>query len=209
MTACPCGAHSQHRVFAYLMANPGVSLKIAAKELGMTHLAVRLASHRLKQRNTSRLCPSCFEEALEGLTCRNCGAALDSEPVLSEVYDSQTAVYVIQPLGGLGSVTNYSALHLQYGALNIKHEVEKPTDPLLERAKSLLWAELKGPMFDDRVVEESTRLLAREVSLFRAKFPNLVRSKGLAQQLVENIVTLLKVRYPNRFPRQVLEVETT
>jgi hypothetical protein len=56
-------------------------------------------------------------------------------------------------------------------------------------------------MFEDRVVEEATRLLAKEVSQFRAKYPELVRARGVASQLVSNVIALLKLRYPNRFEK--------
>lgn len=208
---CTCGAHSQHRVFRFLFENPGISLKAASKELGMSYTAVKLAKFRLKPRNLKLLCPICFTESLEALTCRNCGAELDAEPLLSEVYDSQSPVHAIQPLNGLGSATNYSALHLEYGGLNIKHLAEHPADSLLERGKSELWQELKGPMFEDSIVDEASRLLAKEVSGFRARYPGLVRSKGLANQLVRNVLSLLRLRYPNRFTNEsstvILEAE--
>jgi hypothetical protein len=73
---CRCNAHSQHVVFQCLVRNPGISLKAAAKQLGMSHVAVRIAKHRLKQRNTSLLCPECFRPGLQGLTCSACGAEL-------------------------------------------------------------------------------------------------------------------------------------
>jgi hypothetical protein len=66
-------------------------------------------------------------------------------------------------------------------------------------------------MFEDSIVQEATRLLVREVSRFRARYPALVRSKGLAGQLVRNVVSLLRLRYPNRFTNEsgtILEVES-
>ena len=199
---CACGSHSQHRLYRYLFENPGAPLKAAARELGMTYNAVKIAHFRLKPRNLSRLCPYCFQEALEGLVCRRCGAELDAPLLLStEGMTTQETVHVIQPGAGLGSKTNYNGLHFQYGALNVKHLAEHPDDSLLERAKSKLWEELKGPMFEDRVVEEATRLLTKEVSQFRAKYPELVRARGVSSQLVSNVVALLRLRYPNRFEK--------
>jgi hypothetical protein len=192
-------AHSQHRVYRFFWENPGATSQAAAKELGMSPVAVRLAKHRLKARKTALLCPFCFEEALEGLVCRACGAELDAEPVLSEIVDSQSAVHTIQPLGGLGSKTNYRGLRLQYGARNIEHLAEAPDDALLERCKSQLWQELKGPMLPDWITEEATRLMVREVTTFRRNYPGLVRSKGLGDQLVRNVLSLVKLRYPGRF----------
>jgi hypothetical protein len=210
---CQCHAHSQHRLFRFLFYNPGVTLRLAAKETGMTYLAARLAKHRLTRRpDISRLCPECFKPALVGLVCGSCGAELAAPTLPQGIRFSEVSpVYRIQPLGGLGSSVQYSQLRLQYGGRNVAHLVERPPDPLLERCRSLLWSELKGPMFEDRIVEEASQLLARHVSEFRARFPALVRSRGLANQLVENIMSLLRLRYPNRFavspPTPVLESE--
>jgi hypothetical protein len=196
---CRCGVHSQHKVFRCLIQNPGITLRAAAKECGLSYVAVRLAKHRLKQRNTSRLCPVCFAEAVENLVCRKCGAELDAPMILSEEFDSQSPVHSVQPLSGLGSSTNYNALRLQYGGRNIGHLVEHPTDPLLERAKSKLWEELKAVMPPDAVVEEATRMLCREAANFRARYPELVRSKGLGHQLVQNVLAVMRLRYGARF----------
>jgi hypothetical protein len=84
---------------------------------------------------------------------------------------------------------------MQYGGRNVAHLVESSPDPLLERAKSLLWQELKETMPPDSVVEESSRILARELAEFRAKYPGL-NPQGLAPQLVKNVLSLLALRYP-------------
>jgi len=88
---------------------------------------------------------------------------------------------------------------MQYGGSNIQHLVERPSNALLERCRSLLWQELKGPMLQDGIVEEASRLIAKEVSEFQGRFPNLVRAKGVAEQFVSNIMSLLKLRYPGCF----------
>jgi hypothetical protein len=220
---CRCPARSQHALFRFLFYNPGTTLRLAAKETGMTYLAARLAKHRLTRRpDISRLCPECFRPALVGLVCGSCGAELGAFTLPQGIrFEETSPVHSIQPLNGLGSATpyqggrdsegNWRPLKMQYGGRNIAHFVERPTDPLLERCRSLLWEELKGPMFKDGIVEEASRLLTREVSSFRARFPGLLRSKGLADQLVRNVVDLLRLRYPNRFavssPTPVLESE--
>jgi len=197
---CACGRHSQHTVYRFLFYHPGSSLKLAARELGMTHLAVRLAKHRLSKRKDLHLiCPECFEPTLRNLVCQSCGVELEQPFVLEESFDSQSPAHSIQPLGGLGSVTNYRGLKLQYGGANVQHIAERPDNLLLERCRSLLWEELKGPMFRDSIVEEASTLLIRSVSEFQARFPSLAKSKGVASQLVENVVDLLRLRYPNRF----------
>jgi hypothetical protein len=212
-STCRCHARSQHALFRFLWNNPGVSLKLAAKETSMTYLAARLAKHRLTRRpDISRLCPECFKPALVGLVCGSCGAEL-AVPTLPQGirFEETSPIHTIQPGAGLGSLTDYRGLHLLYGARNLSHLIERPQDPLLERCRSLLWSELKGPMFRDEIVEEASRLLMREVSEFRARFPGLLRSKGLADQLVRNVVDLLRLRYPNSFavspPMRVLKSE--
>ena len=144
-------------------------------------------------------CPECFRPTLEGLVCAGCGAELDQPFDLGELFDSQSPVHRIQPLSGLGSVTNYQSLKFAYGGFNIRHLAERPENALLEKGRSLLWQELKGPMFRDGIVEEANQLLSRSVSEFQSRFPNLLRSKGVANQLVENVVELLRLRYPNCF----------
>jgi hypothetical protein len=199
--ACRCGAHSQHAVYRFLFDNPGASLKLVAKELGMTYLAVRLAKHRLIRRpDISRLCPQCFSPSFFNLACSRCGFEGD-RPLLPEGvrFELTSPVHMIQPGAGLGSSTDYRGLHLQYGARNVQHLAERPQDPLLERCRSLLWEELKSAMLSDGVTEEASRLLVRHVSEFRARFPSLLRAQGLASQLVENVMELLRLRYPNRF----------
>jgi hypothetical protein len=195
---CRCRAHSQHRVFRFLFENPGVPLKVAAGELGMTYNAVRLAKSRVTRRHDiARICPTCFEGALDGLVCRNCGAELDSPEVIDAgSFDSQSPVHSIQPLDGLGSATRYTALSLQYGGANLRRLVEKPRDALLERAKSQLWQELKEVMPPDWVVEESTRLLTKEVRGFGMRYPRLLGARNLSSQLVAIVVARLALRYP-------------
>lgn len=148
-----------------------------------------------------KLCPECFEPTLNGPGCKNCGfevGELDTSPLPPHTYlGSQGTVHTIQPLQGLGSVTDYEHLGLQYGGRNISHLVQrKAKDRLLERCKSELWEELKEVMPPDWVVEEATRLLTKEVREFEAKYPSLLGSKKLTRQFVNNIVGLLIMRYP-------------
>ena len=48
----------------------------------------------------------------------------------------------------------------------------------------------------DLVVEESTRMLVKEVIEFRVRYPGLVRAKGVGNQLVLNVIKRLALRYP-------------
>jgi hypothetical protein len=99
---------------------------------------------------------------------------------------------------GLGSQTDYNHLKLQYGGINIRHWVESKTvnDPLLERCKSDLWEALKGPAPPDRIVEEATRLLIKEVKEFEYRYPDLVHSTKVRSQLVKNVLYQIGLRYP-------------
>lgn len=173
---------------------------MVARELRMTYLAVRLAKSRLTKRpGLYRLCPECFRPTLQGLVCVDCGVESNQPFELGELFDSQSPVHQIQPLSGLGSVTDYRGLRFAYGGLNIRHLAERPENALLEKCRSILWQELKGPMLSDGIVEEANQLLSRSVSEFQSRFPNLLRSKGVADQLVENVLDLMRLRYPNRF----------
>ena len=66
----------------------------------------------------------------------------------------------------------------------------------MERAKSRLWEALKGPMLQDGVVEEATRLLMKDIVEFEHIYPDLVRGHKVADQLVSNSVRRLVLRYP-------------
>ena len=204
---CGCRVHKQHLLFRYLWSNPDVTLKAAAKDLHISYANAKQLHHRLKHRSDlSKRCPECFRPSLQGLICTNCGVELDVPNLPQGIrFEETSPVHTIQPLKGLGSVTpyeggrdpegNWKPLRMQYGGRNVAHLVESSPDPLLERAKSLLWQELKEIMPSDSVVEESSRLLARELTEFRAKYPGL-NPQGLASQLVKNILSLLALRYP-------------
>ena len=195
---CRCRAHTQHVLFRWLWHNPGGTLKVASQELHISYDVVRYAKSRLNRRGDLHLrCPECFKPALQGLVCSSCGAELDQPRIpIQGYFDSLSPVHVIQAGNGLGSETDYQGLGLTYGHRNIRHLVERPEDPFLERAKSELWQELKEVMPSDGVVEEAARLLSREVHDFAARYPDLCRAKGLSRQLVENILALMRLRYP-------------
>lgn len=207
---CRCGAHAQHKVYRFLFYNPGVPCNLVARELGMSHLAVRLAKSRLARRKDIHLrCPECFKPTLQRWVCTNCGVELDQVPVMPDEVEDSSIVHRIQPFDGLGSLTaykggldavgNWAPMKMQYGGANIKHKVERPTNRLLENCKSLLWQELKGPMPRDEIVEEANRLIMREVRMFQAQHAPLVRSKKLAEHLVSRVFQVLKLRYPGCF----------
>jgi hypothetical protein len=42
-------------------------------------------------------------------------------------------------------------------------------------------------------------MLCREVANFRARYPELIRSKGLGHQLVQNVLAVMRLRYGARF----------
>ena len=196
---------TQSRLFRFLWYNPGVTLKAASKELHVSYVAARLANHRLRKRtDIDRLCPECFKPTFFCLVCHDCGYQGDCPRIPEVTFDSQSPVYRVQPLNGLGSRTvprkdHNGRLVLAYGATNISHLCERPDDPFFERCKSMLWEELKGAMLDDGVTEEASRLLTMEVSEFRYRYPGLTRAKGVADQIVGNVMALVRLRYPGRF----------
>jgi hypothetical protein len=99
-------------------------------------------------------------------------------------------------LNGLGGSTDYRSLGLSYGALNVQHLIERPDDSFVETCKSKLWQELKEAMPSDRVTEEASRMLTKEIAEFRTHYPGLTRAKGVSDQLVRNVVSRLALRYP-------------
>ncbi len=197
-SGCKCGSHAEHLIFRWLWENPSGSLRDAAKDFHISHEAAKQRASRVKRRlDISRRCPECFMPSLEGLTCRNCGAELDAPKLPEGIrFEETSPVHTIQPLSGLGGSTDYRSLGLTYGALNVQHLVERPTDPFVETCKSKLWQELKGTMPPDSVTEEATRLLLKEIAEFRARYPSLSRAKGAGDQLVRNVVIRLALRYP-------------
>ena len=189
---------SQAKVYRYLWQNPGANLRVAARDLHMTWNAVKIAKHRLRRRpDIGRLCPECFQASFYSLVCALCGFE-GERPTFPEGlrFEYQTPVHSIQPLGGLGSQTEYGRLGLAYGGRNIAHLVERSQERFLEQCRSDLWEELKATMPDDAVAEEAARLLVKEVSEFRVRYPLLVSSKYLRRQLVENVVLRLALLHP-------------
>jgi hypothetical protein len=197
-SGCICGSHAEHLIFRWLWENPSGSLKDAAKDLHISHDAARQRARRARKRvDISRRCPECFRPMLEGLACRNCGAELDAPKLPDGIrFEETSPVHTIQPLNGLGGSTDYRSLGLSYGSQNVRHLVERPGDSFVESCKSKLWQELKGAMPPDSVTEEATRLLLKEIAEFRARYPVLTRAKGAGDQLVQNVVNRLALRYP-------------
>ena len=195
---------TQARLLRFLWDHPGATLKAAASELHVSYVAVRVANHRLKKRrDIGRLCPECFQPSFYSLVCASCGYEAD-EPTLPEGlrFEYQTPVHSLQPLRGLGSQTEFTQLGFAYGGRNIAHLVERPQDRFLEQCKSDLWEELKTTMPDDVVAEEGARLLAKEVSEFRTRYPLLASSKRVRQQLVANVFSRMALLHPSlRRPR--------
>lgn len=197
-TGCPCGTHSQHQLLRLYYSHQGITRRGAAEDLHWPYERTKKAWQRLWRRPDSHLlCPECFTPSLRALVCTNCGVELARPDLPLEVtFDSQSPVHSIQPLNGLGSATDYRGLKLQYGHANVKHLVERAELSTLEAAKSQLWEELKSFMPPDFMVEEGSRLLTRGFCEFRARYPALLRLKGLKDQLVANTMALLRFRYP-------------
>lgn len=195
---CGCVAHQQHRLYRFLWLNKGTTLKSAALDLHISYVNAKQIKHRLSARRDIHLrCPECFEPSLYARACTSCGFEMDRPNIPLEIdFASQSPQHSIQPLGGLGSQTSYTQLGLRYGGRNIKHLVERPRNPLLERCKSDLWEELKEVMPPAGVVEEASLLLTNEVHEFQRRYPSLVSSTKARGQLVENVMKVLRLRYP-------------
>ena len=196
----------QHAVFRWLWRHPNATEKECAEALHISHAAVRVAMFKIrKYKRVDRLCPECFTESMSGLVCTHCGADFTSEAqgVSLPEFSSQSPIHSIQPLGGLGSVTDYRTLKPKYGALNIAHLVDDKADTMVEKARSLLWQELKSYMLPDAEVEAATRMLLKEIADFRAKYPGLLRSKGLAAEMVNVVLARIRLQRPNVKPLTV------
>jgi hypothetical protein len=201
--SCSCGKHALHQLYSFYWKYPGLyrtrgGLTRAAKELHVNYGTLKKTAFRLRRLpDVSRRCPLCFEPELEGLACRNCGVELDAPTLPDGIrFEETSPVHTIQPLKGLGSLTDYRHLHLEYGAQNVKHIAERPDDAFVESCRSELWGHLKGVMPPDSVTEEANRLLMKEIIEFRSKYPGLVRAKGVRSQIVTNVVGRLALRYP-------------
>ena len=190
-------APAQARLHRWLWDHPGATLAAAAKDLHLSYGSVVVAAHRLRRRPPG-LCPECFAPSFHAGVCHACGfepaAPLDA---LAHAYaPASSPVHRVQPNGGLGSETDYYALKPKYGARNVAHLVETGSDRFLERCRSMLWEELKGLMLTDGETEALTRFLVKEVREYRAKYPSLAASKGLARALVN--LTLLRGTFGGR-----------
>jgi|SRR5271157_5711541 len=200
---CKCGRHALHRLFSHYWKYPSLfgtrgGLAQASKDLHVRYGTLKKTALRLRRlSDISRRCPECFTPSLEGLTCRNCGIELDLPVLPSGIRFAETApVHTIQPLNGLGSSTDYRSLGLTYGAQNVQHLVERPEDSFIESCKSKLWQALKEVMPPDSVTDEATKMLLKEIAEFRSRYPDLTRAKGAGDQLVQNVVARLALRYP-------------
>ncbi len=170
-----------------------------AKNLGLNYNSAKVYAKRLRELpDVTRRCPLCFEPQFYGLVCRSCGFEANQEDYPAEVsVSTQSPVYVVQPNGGLGSRTNYRGLKLAYGADNVRHLAEKPTDPRFEAMRSRLWEALKVQMPRDDVTEDAVRLLKVEYSQLRTDYPLFFRSKHFSTQILDRVWARLRLLYPN------------
>ena len=196
---CAQRAPAQHAVYRWLFDHPGGRLTDASRDLHLSYSSVKVAAHRLRRRaDFGRLCPECFSPSFYRLACHACGFEAPAEAPPLVDFGSQGPVHSLQPLGGLGSSTDYYSLKPKYGARNVAHLVEQSPDRFLERCRSRLWEELKGLMLSDGETEALTRLLVRDVQEFRASYPELTRSRGLADALVRRVVARAALLHPQR-----------
>ena len=166
----------------------------------MSYPAVKMAWHRLRRsHNLARLCPLCFNETLYNGVCHTCGFEAEKENY-SMLENSRTseAVHSLLPGNGLGSETDYSALKLKYGGLNIKHIVEHgpDADRTYEKLKEMLLEILKGLMLKDEYTELAARLLRAEYERWRRLYPEMISKRGSANAIIRAVALQLSEYLP-------------
>ena len=190
-------APAQHAVYRWLFDHPGATLAAASDALHLDYAYVRLVWSRIRHRpDFGRLCPECFAPSFYRLACHACGfEAPRQDAPLAVDFASQGPVHRVQPLGGLGSSTDYRLLHPSYGHRNVQHLAEQAPDRALERLRSRLWNELEAMdlLPSDGEVEAATRMLEAELKEFRASYPQLARAHGLAETLVGRVMARVRL----------------
>ena len=212
--SCPCGAHQQHRLYAWRYANPGASLAAGAKVLQLSEGNARMIMTRLRRRpDYGRLCPECFAPNFYNGLCQACGfEAGASSPPLGLDFEAMSPVHRILAGGGLGSdltIANITAIArksyardklpaalLRNHARNLSHIAEPREDALLRAVDSDLLQELKRLYPDDGVSDTAARLARSEIAEFRRKYPALSNPKGLRMAIVALVLQRLELLYP-------------
>jgi hypothetical protein len=191
---------TEKRVYSWMYFHPGSSFKECASALRLSYPAVKMAWHRLRRsHNLARLCPLCFNETLYDGVCHTCGFEAEKENY-SILENSRTseAVHSLLPGNGLGSETDYSALKLKYGGLNIKHIVEHgpDADRTYEKLKEMLLEILKGLMLKDEYTEKAAELLWGEYMRWKRHYPEMLKKKGSNNIIVRTVVHQLSIYLP-------------
>ncbi|MGC9209554.1 MAG: hypothetical protein ACP5GH_06945 [Nitrososphaeria archaeon] len=191
---------TEKRIYSWMFFHPGSSLKECASALRLSYPAVKMAWHRLRRsHNLARLCPLCFNETLYDGVCHTCGFEAEEDLGLwIGPSRSSEAVHSLLPGNGLGTETDYSALKLNYGALNIKHIVEHApeTDRTYESLREKLLEILKGLMLSDEYTELAARILRSEYSRWRRLYPDMISKKGWTKAMIRAVVLQLSAYLP-------------
>ena len=190
----PKFAKTERAIFNYMYFHPGSTLVQAAKDLKLSYFATTRAWERLRaSHDLTKLCPICFHETLFNGVCHTCGFEdKDSLEYESSELSSHEPVFMIQSHNGLGTETDYSMLHLKYGAKNIAHLVEHEKDRRFEKIKSMLLEELKRDYPDPEITNLAARILKYEYLKFKVFYPDLLDKTDFGSILIKGVLKELK-----------------
>lgn len=208
---CKCRAHRLHKVFRFGWENPSANRKDCAKALKLSYNNVLEAFHQLRKRNLAILCPECFQPALQGGVCHNCGFEPSAPIVPIEVSTSNHySTNNLHPGNELGSEVDYASLCFANHWLIVKRKIDRGIeDPLLRAVKSRVENELKRTYPTEMVTDEAGRLAIKEVFDFHLRYPELASSKNVRRQLANNVMNRLRLLHPQLRTISGLVVEAT
>lgn len=204
---CKCGAHAQHRVFKFKLANPAASSVVIARELHTSPANVRQCLSRLRRKgDLSRLCPECMTWQIFSGVCNSCGAELLAAAVPIVVdFKGQSPTNRIHPGGLLGSQVgergDFAELRLKGCYPNdgvlLKQRMDRALeDGLTRQVKSEVMEWLKAYYPADSITDFAGQLCEREVLAWRANYPLLRTNKNVRKQLAVRVVDRLRLLYP-------------
>ena len=196
---CRCGAHRLHRVFRFAWEHPSASRKDCAKALKMSYNNVLGAFFRLRKRDLTRYCVECFEPMVFNGVCERCGVERDAPIIPTEILrDSQSPTNWLLPGNMLGSETDYDSIGFVNHGMVLKRRMERGIEDILVIAvKSDVENELKRIFPGESITDEAGRLVVKEATEFRGKYPKLAKSKKVRKQLVSNVIGRLVFLHPH------------
>jgi hypothetical protein len=197
--SCPCRAHQLHRFFRYRWDHPSTTLKQAAQDLHISLSNAKQLASRLRRRpRLWQTCPGCFSNQLFHGVCQNCG----EEPAKPEIrldirFDQQSPSNSIQSGNGLGGDPDIREIKFENNSsVVIQRRMNRVQDSLLSNCKSDVLEWLKGTYPREDITDLAGRLVVKEVSDLRARYPLLTGSKNLRPQVVQNVKNRLILVYP-------------